>query len=266
MFSFFIEFCLKNEKKEKFKKREYSIRTINKNSIRKVLFLSSVHREGMTEKEIHTRLHFLTDKTIFNLLKELISEKKVFKKETKYYLDLFVDDGWSIFAEFLNEVQRQNLLNNISPLKIYPNDELENSILNFGNIIGAFVTYILVESLRPNERLIPISERMQIFHNFLENALSLQYVLPSLLRILPGNADLMIMGADNKSLQRIANAYDHVYPGFCKLLDEWFRKYISFGRDKFCEHEWKKVNIHKIGERFECRKCLGLALEQDRGP
>lgn len=80
MFSFFIEFCLKSEKKEKSKKREYSLRTINKNSIRKVLFLSSVHREGMTEKEIHTRLHFLADKTIFNLLNELISEKKSLQK------------------------------------------------------------------------------------------------------------------------------------------------------------------------------------------
>ena len=262
---------MKSEINEKVNKHDYSIRTIHKGSICKILFPSSLHREGMTEKEIHTRLHFLTDKTIFNLLNELISEKKVFKKETKYYLDLFVDDGWSIFAEFLNEFQRQNLLNKISPLMIYSNehtfhDELENSILSFGNIIGAFVTYILVESLRLNERLIPISERTQIFYNFLENALSLRYVLPSLLRILPGNADLMIMGTDKKSLQRIANAYDHVYPGFRELLDDWFREYISFDRDKFCEHEWNKINIHKIGERFECRKCLGLALEQDRGP
>ncbi len=263
-----MEIVLKSERSERVKKNDYSRRAINKNSICKVLFLRSIHREGMTEKEIHERLNFLSDKTIFNLLSELISEKKVFKSKTKYYLDLFIEDGWSIFAEYLNEFQRQSLLNRISSLKIYSNknafhDELENTILNFGNVIGAFVTYILVESLRPNERMIPIFERTQIFYNFLQRAFNLQFILPSLLRILPGNADRMIMGSDDESLKRIVNVYDHVYPGFRELLDDSFRKYISFDRDKSCDHEWRKINIHKIGKRFECRKCLGLTEEQD---
>jgi hypothetical protein len=239
------------------------------------MLLSSVNKQGITAEEIVNKLAsrkppiHLTVRTIYRLLKQLVADDKVFKLNGKYFLkDLFIDDGWSVFAEFLNEFQRQNFLSNISSLQIYSNgrifhDEFENKILHFGNVIGAFVTYILVESLRPNERLVKISDRTQIFYNFLENALSLQYILSSFLKILPGNSDRMIMGTDNESFERILNGYDHVYPDFRELLDGSFSKYISFNMDKSCDHEWHRVNIHKMeksktGERFQCRKCLGL--------
>jgi hypothetical protein len=74
----------------------------------------------MTEKEIQTKLDYLSHKTIFNLLNELISEDKVYKSKMKYYLDLFIDDDWYIFAEFLNEFQRQYHLNKTPLRKIYP--------------------------------------------------------------------------------------------------------------------------------------------------
>jgi hypothetical protein len=269
--SFSNRICLKSDRNRSINKRNNTISDYNKKYIRRAMLLSSAIREGITAEEIVKRLASrkppikLTVRAIYRLLKQLIAEDKVFKSKKKYFLkDLFIDDGWSVFAEILNEFQRQNLLNSISSLQIYSNgrtfqDELENKILNF----GAFVIYILVESLRPNERPIPISERTQIFYNFLENALGLQYVLPSFLRILPGNADRMIMGTDNESLERMLNGYDYVYPGFRELFDGSFRNYISFDNDKSCEHEWHKVNIHKMeksktGERFQCRKCLGL--------
>lgn len=234
------------------------------------MLLSSANKEGITAEEIANRLASrkppisLTVRAVYRLLKQLIADDKVFKSNTKYVLkDLFIDDGWSVFAEFLNEFQRQNHINSISALKIYSNgytfhDELENMILNFGNTVGAFITYILIESLKPNERLISISERIQILKDFLQDAVNMQLVLPSLLRILPGNSDRMIMGTDQNSSEKITNAYKTVYPGFSELLDDSFRKYISFDMDKSCEHEWRKINIHKIGTRFECRKCLGL--------
>jgi hypothetical protein len=244
------------------------------------MLLSSATREGITAEEIESRLASrkppinLTVRAIYRLLNQLIAEDKVFKSKKKYFLkDLFIDDGWSVSAEFLNEFQSQNFLTKISSLGIFSNgrtfhDELENTILNFGNAVGAFVIYVLVESLRPNERLIPIDEKTQILHNFLKNAFSLPNLLPSFLRILPGNADRMIMGTDNESLERILHGYDHAYPGFRTVLDDSFREYSSFNwsKSKSCDHEWHRVNIHKIGERFECRKCLGLVEEKDLEP
>ncbi|MGH9975726.1 MAG: hypothetical protein ACRD8Z_07810 [Nitrososphaeraceae archaeon] len=271
---------MKSDRNKSINKQYNTTSYYNKQYIHRAMLLSSANKEGITADEIVNRLAsrrppiFLTVRVVYRLLKQLIEEDKVFKSKRykKYFLkDLFIDDGWSVFAEFLNEFQRQNLLNRISSLEIYSDghtfhDELENKILNFGNVIGALVTYILVESLRPNERLIPIPERTQILRNFLESAFSLQYVLPSFRRMLPGNADRMIMGTDNESLERIVDACDHVYPGFRELLDNSFRKYISFDWDKTCDHEWHKVFIHKIGERFECRKCLGLVEERDLEP
>lgn len=238
------------------------------------MLLSSANKEGITAEEIVNRLASrklpkrLTVRTVHRLLNQLFAEDRVFKLNKKYFLkDLFIDDGWSVFAEFLNEFQIQNRLNKIALLKMYSDGQtLEDMILNFGNVIGAFITYILIESLKPNERLISISERTQISKDFLQDAVNMQLILPSLLRILPGSPDRMIMGKDQESLEKIASAYNTVYPGFSELLDDSFRKYISFDRDKSCEHEWHRINIHKIGERFECRKCLGLVEEKDLEP
>ena len=200
MLSFFNANCLKSEKNKKFKKHDYSTSSIHKKSICIVLLQSSARKEGMSVKEIHEKLKFLTERTIFNLLNELRSEDKVFKSKMKYYLkDLFIDDGWSIFAEFLNEFQREYYLNKISSLKIYSSEqtlhnELENAILNFGNVIGAFIIYVLIESLRPNERKIPISDRHQILKDFLQNAINISLVYTRFLRILPGNPDRISSG------------------------------------------------------------------------
>ena len=117
----------------------------------------------------------MTVRTVHRLLNQLIAEDRVFKLNKKYFLkDLFIDDGWSVFAEFLNEFQIQNWLNKIASLKMYSDGQiLEDMILNFGNVIGAFITYILIESLKPNERMIPISERIQISKDFLQDAVNM---------------------------------------------------------------------------------------------
>jgi hypothetical protein len=276
LFSLFNEICVKNERNEKFKKRDYSRRTINKKSVYNLLFSRSVHREGMTVKEIRSELKFLTERTISNIINELLTEDKVFKsrRDNKYYVkSLFIDNGWSVFAEYLRSIQKQNDLNKIPLRKIYSHghtfhDELENEIFNFGNMIGAFITYILIESLRPNERATAL-DRYDILIKFLQNAVDLNSIFLQFVKILPQDStNQLIMGLNNKLLEKIIDAYNNVYPGFSELLDYGFRKYISFdwSKSKSCDHEWRKVNIHKIGERFECRKCLGVVEEQDLEP
>jgi hypothetical protein len=68
------------------------------------------------------------------------------------------------------------------------------------------------------------------------------------------------MGFDNELPNRIINAYNNVYPGFSETLDYGFKEYIgdNFVVDKFCDHVWHEVRIHKLGEYLECKKCRGL--------
>jgi hypothetical protein len=228
----------------------------------------------MTANEIQAKLEFLADRTIFNLLNELLAEDKVFKSEKKYYIkDLFLDDGWSVFAEFLKNFQRQYRLSKIPLRRIYSHghafhDELENEIFNFGNVIGAFITYILIESLRPNERATAL-DRYDILIKFLQNAVDMNSIFLQFEKILPQDStNQLIMGLNNKLLEKIIDGYNNVYPGFSELLDYGFRKYISFdwSKSKSCDHEGHKVKIHKIGDRFECSKCLGLVEEKDLEP
>jgi hypothetical protein len=181
--SIFNEICVKSEKKEKFKKRHYSIGSIHKKEVYKILSSSSFHMEGITVKEIHAKLDFLTMRTISNILNELLTEDKVFKSklDKKYYVKhLFVDNGWSVFAEFLKNFQAKHNLNKNPLRKIYAHghgfhDELENEIFNFGNMIGAFVMYVLVESLRPNEKA-TAEDRYAILSRFLQDVVDMNSI------------------------------------------------------------------------------------------
>jgi hypothetical protein len=224
---------LKSEKNEKVNKHDYSISTIHKNSICKILFSSSLHREGMTEKEIHERLHFLTHKTAYNLLNQLISEKMVFVSGHKYYLNLYFDDGWSVFAKFLEEfLLRQDNLKELPLQKIHSNEylfsgNLENEIHNFGNIIGTFIMYVLIESLRPNERMIRRETRDEIWTSFLQKAVYLPYLLQRFQEQLPDSINFyrIIIGGDDLSFDKLYNAFDNVYPGFSEFMCNSFKNH-----------------------------------------
>jgi hypothetical protein len=250
------------------------VRTINKNSVYKLLFSRSVHREGMTVKEIQSKLKFLSERTISNILNDLLTEDKIFKSKSdnKYYVkSLFVDNEWSLFCEFLTEFQRQSHMSNNPLRQMYTHghvfaDSLENEIFNFGNIIGAFIGYILVESLRPNEKA-TAEDRYDILTKFLHNAVHMNFLFSQFQAILPKDStNRLVMGLDNQLLKKIINSYDQVYPGFREVLDNMFREYIRFNNDISCDHEWHKIFVHKIGERFECHKCLGLVEEKDLEP
>jgi hypothetical protein len=273
LFSFFDEKPLKNEKNEKFKKRDHSLRYLRKKTIFNLLFFRSIHREGTTRKEIQSKLK-VTGRTVSNILSELSAEDKVSKSKSdkKYYVkSLFIDNGWSVFSEFLTEFQRQTHMSNIPLRRIYARgnvfaDNLENEIFNFGNIIGAFMGYIMVESLRPNEKATG-EDRYDILTKFLRNAVDMNSIFLQFQAFLPKDStNRLIMGLDSQLLEKIMNAYDQAYPGFRELLDDSFREHIRFSRDNSCDHEWHKINVHKIGVRFECHKCLGLVEEHELEP
>ena len=161
-----------------------------------------------------------------------------------------------------------------SQQKFYSNrhifsSDLENEIHNFGNIIGAFIMYVLIESLIPNERMIRRETRDRIWESFLQKAVFLPYLLQRFREQLPENMDFyrIIIGGDNTSFDKLYNAYNNVYPNFSEFTDNRFKEYVSSVKPfKSCDHEWHKVKVHKIGDRHECRKCLGLAKEEDFEP
>jgi hypothetical protein len=147
--------------------------------------------------------------------------------------------------------------------------DLENEIHNFGNIIGAFIMYVLIESLRPNERLIRREARDQIWESFLRKAVSIPNLLQRFSEQLPETIDFyrVIIGSDNVSFNKLYNAYDNVYPGFTNFINNSFKDYVnSLTPVETCDHEWIRIKAHKLGDRYLCRKCLGLANEEDFEP
>ena len=79
------------------------------------MLLSSANKEGITAEEIVNRLASrklpkrLTVRTVHRLLNQLFAEDRVFKLNKKYFLkDLFIDDGWSVFADCLSKLGNKN--------------------------------------------------------------------------------------------------------------------------------------------------------------
>ena len=68
------------------KKRDYSRRDIRKKTAFDHLLLRSIHKEGMTAREIQSELK-VTGRTALKILNELMAEDKVFKSKSdkKYY-------------------------------------------------------------------------------------------------------------------------------------------------------------------------------------
>lgn len=260
---------MKNEKNEKLNKRDYSLGSLHQKAIFDIVFSRSVQMKGTKVDEI-TKILKLSHKTIYNNLDKLQAENKIFKSKHEYYVkSLFIDDGWKVFAEFLKNFLRLYRLNKNSLIRYYSHgytfhDELETEIFNFGNMIGAFITYILVESLRPNEKA-TAENRLDVIVRFLQNAVDMNTIFLLFVKIFPQDSrNQLMMGVDKKLLDKTVNAYNNVYPGFSESLDYGFKEYVgsNFEVSKSCDHQWREVRIHKLGEYLECKKCMALVNTQ----
>jgi hypothetical protein len=104
--------------------------------------------------------------------------------------------------------------------------------------------------------------------NFLQDAVDMNSIFILFTKLLPQDStNRLLMGIDYKLLDKVINAYNNVYPGFSETLDSSFKEFVSsFVPSETCDHEWHDVRVHKVGNRYECRKCQGLAKEEDFEP
>jgi hypothetical protein len=116
---------VKNEKNEKVNKHDYMVSTIHKDSICKILFPSSLHREGLMVKQIHAKMKFVSINTVYNLLKELIIEDRVFESKRKYFLRIVRVNcsvhnfgSWLYFIGYCNSVLSTGCIFDLSLKKI----------------------------------------------------------------------------------------------------------------------------------------------------
>jgi hypothetical protein len=241
--------------------------------------ISSTYGRGISitelAKKTETKLRpkGLTRQTVSSLLKELIRDGKVFKVKNKYYKEeLYRDDGWSIFGGYLGGLLRDKRFygfpqDHISQMHLsdaFPNnDKTKKSIIEFANLVGAFVAYLLIESMRPTRTLLPTPFRVEKAKDFIATALDPGGLLATFLSILPESyrKDAGSLQMIEKSLDKLSNTYKKIYPSFSKFIEEKYLEHFQtfYVHDpeeyNYCQHAWKECFVHKIGVYYRCDKC-----------
>ncbi len=237
----------------------------------------TIHRRGITEKEIRNRLNLqlnkgseLTKQDVYYHLRKASKNNQLFKDKMYYYLtqSYVTDDDWSIFSEFLHECQRKNglfdLMPNPSPIS-WPGNSLEYVLMQFSQKLGAIITYILMESLRPTKELMNIKERTRFFLNFINEAVSFADILVTFSSSLPMNitaAHRIPPELQESALEELTIAYRNVYPHVYRMIEEGYKTYTTIEDLGDCMHQWRRIDIHKIGKRYECKKCKTISIKR----
>jgi hypothetical protein len=190
----------------------------------------------------------------------LQDEDKIYKSKRRYYIaEFYQDNGWSIFAGYLNFFLTWKRISQ-SPIE----DGIEETLIQFANHIGAFMLYTLIEAMRPTRNIIPRSMRIDKAHDFIEIAIPHMDLFSAFVNSLPkAYRKDIVLGAQMRenSFNKLFNSFRNIYPHFYKNIEQGYQDYFQGAYletiDDYsnCRHEWKETFVHKLGLYDKCRKC-----------
>ncbi len=262
-------------------KRDHSLGTLNKNKIWSILPWLSQKKgfeKGITLNDIlkETKAKLppkgFTKPTVLSALEKLQADDRIFKSKRRYFIaDIYEDDGWSIFAGYLNFLLQHTTFHN-HPIKVTrishpdPEKDFGEIFMQFSNYIGAFVLYLLIEAMRPTRHLVPRTLRIEKALKFIQTAMPHEDLLRAFLVFLgPMHDKDIVLGTEirRESINKYSNAFRNIYPSIHQLLEGGYIQYFKYWYldnqvDK-CNHVWKKTFVHKLGRRYHsCTRCYSV--------
>ncbi|MGH9983578.1 MAG: hypothetical protein ACRD8W_06435 [Nitrososphaeraceae archaeon] len=302
---------------KKGKIREVSVREYNKEKIYEYIILHATHRRGIYPHEIATGiLPKLTRQTIHNHLRELIKEMKISNVQGRYFPNDWFVKAMLNFASFMQEQGTRfidpyevmhgykfyqktagaydelskrtsgiTVSNKYCKTKFKDTDSPEKYLFEFVNRMGAFITYIFIESIRPREtRQIKNSSRHEMSQSLIHNSINISDLfdrfclfLNEIGLIKPIEVSLEInksymnpVELDKKSFNKVYKSFRNIYPGVYEGLELFWnssiRHYIAIeskmARSKECDHRWKEMYIYKYKQLFFCAKCDSITNQK----
>jgi hypothetical protein len=291
----------------------------NKQKIYQYIVKYATPKQGIYPHEIVKSVDISpkpTRQTVQNHLRELIKEEKVYKQNGQYFPSDWNLSAILLFASFM----RQNAIGFIDPYPVIhkhtihqekqtPRDQLfkrttgisvshryckinltgkkqllkEKYLFEYVNRIGAFITYIFIESMRPRQNdsssdiitdeikkdmsrnlifnSVSIADLFDRFCLFLNDMQILTKEIPVSLELHKENIDPVEL--DNATFDKVSEVFRNVYLGIYEGIEKfWFssRQYWDkigsrIAKIKGCEHKWQKVYIYKYKKSYECIKC-----------
>ena len=151
---------------------------------------------GVTVSQIVTKLEkqgkATTRQQVHNYLKEPWAKSLLYKEGNRYFMKhVVMYDDWSVLSALINELQYfpnfKNLWQDREFQSTFQKNSLENILFQFSNQIGALLSYIIIEALRPTETVKLRQVRKKIAIEFVRDAFSPEYLLQTFLATLPYN-------------------------------------------------------------------------------
>jgi hypothetical protein len=182
----------KESKRDK-SKREMFRGEFRRRDLRDIILSSG--GSGVTVGHIVTQLSerlkkAITRQQVHNYLKEPWAKNLVYKEGNRYFMKhvVFYDD-WSMLSEYISGLQYfpnfRDLLQNRNFQSKFQENSLENMLYQCSNRIGALVSYIIIEALRPTETVKLKHARKKMAIKFVRDALSPEYLFQTFLATLP---------------------------------------------------------------------------------
>jgi predicted transcriptional regulator len=271
---------------------------------RQILDVVLKHDDGIAHGELSQEVG-LDRKNLRHYMSRLIGKGLITRGEGlhgKYYPTTKARRGISLTADILansfvsNILDNDNFLIDIPSLNTNPTkfSELEHEVLKLSNMFGGFITYILIQSMNPENKITegsknPIEKDIAV-QAWLENIISIFmqnivsrfedrvfYHLESIGCNIPPNPsdeffDKAVKLSDWQIVSELINCFSNLYPNLSRVLEKTRselpklvareKKHIRFVAKKAklqmtCTHEYKTIRKYSYdNHRFErCRKC-----------
>ena len=161
-----------------------------------------------------------------------------------------------------------------------PKESLERCLFEFANRIGAYITYILLQSLHPlPESKLSDSDRGELSKIMLQKAITVEdlftlfrYLMTQLgltgCNLDSNNYEKLFQLSDNnfKTISKgLQNVYPNIYIGlenYC-LHASWNNLALNTATlSTDCDHQWEKTQYFKYGSIYYCGKCHKSSLKK----
>jgi hypothetical protein len=233
--------------------------------------------DGISQPDIIEKLKLrhikLSRQTISKILKNLVTEREIFKRKRKYLSSSDDQVNINLLAASINIELRRRLLSdnrgNGLPNLLYQSsltaeNLAEKSIFEFANLVGAFIVYLLIESMRPGEVSQKYKENINLLGHLVQNSIPLDELAKKFRQSLGISAthNEIYSDLENVDFARVSQAFMKVYPDIHNDLDKGWESMCELiltsrndNKQKYCHHEWDERYLYKYGKYYQCRKC-----------
>jgi len=175
---------------------------------------------------------------------------------------------------FIKKVSGFSLSKNVQKNKFLNTEQ--KLIFEYASRLGAFITYIFIQALRPNDLKTP--DKRELVNILINSSIDLDSLFDSF-RMLITQAGLTHLTSDElrpefqeynnlweldkKRFDKLSEIFKTLYPSIYEGLENfWYQSMMYWMKvdeansgETDCKHTWEPYEFFKIGSHHRCRKC-----------